>query len=195
MKDVIGTADMTQGVSILFTNDQFGKANAALALNQGFAIVPSGIYFNTPQFTISVWVYPKGYTGNFARVMDFGSGPYTNNIVVSLERTCCSSEPFFAYVFPEGTEEDVIPPFALSTEEWQFLTITYDSTYLKFYINADLKASTSWSFTLPTITRTTNYVGKSNWEAHGTSSSYIDDFAFYGTCLSQTQITDLWKTG
>jgi len=56
MFDVIDVAHMTQGSSTYFTTDRFGNANAALALNGGWTQVPSGIYFDTPEFTISVWI-------------------------------------------------------------------------------------------------------------------------------------------
>ncbi len=63
MKDAIGTADMIQGNLTSFIADRYGKVNSALALNGGWAQVPSGIYFDTPEFTIAVWVY----TGLFFR--------------------------------------------------------------------------------------------------------------------------------
>jgi hypothetical protein len=59
MKDLIGSADMTQGSLTSFTMDRFGNANSALALNGGWTQVPAGVYFDSIEFTISVWVYPN----------------------------------------------------------------------------------------------------------------------------------------
>ena len=59
MNDVKGAADMSQGNATSYTSDRFGNANSALALNGGWTQVPSGIYFNSPQFTITAWVYPQ----------------------------------------------------------------------------------------------------------------------------------------
>jgi hypothetical protein len=56
MKDVIASKDMTQGNATYFTSDRFGNENASLALNGGWTQVPPGIYFDTQEFTISVWV-------------------------------------------------------------------------------------------------------------------------------------------
>ena len=81
MQDVIGSAHMTQGSNTTFTSDRFGNPNSALALNTGYTIVPSGVYFNTPSFTISVWVYPKGVKYH-ARIIDFSPvlNSYENRI-------------------------------------------------------------------------------------------------------------------
>ena len=63
MLDTIGNSNMIQGDLTSFTLDRFGCPNAALALNGGWTQVPSGIYFNTPEFSISVWVYPQQVGG------------------------------------------------------------------------------------------------------------------------------------
>ena len=80
MNDEIGTAHMTQGSLNLFVSDRFGNANSALALNGRWTQVPSGVYFDSPEFTISVWVYPQ-QVGSHARIIDFGNGQASDNIL------------------------------------------------------------------------------------------------------------------
>ncbi len=41
-----------------FTLDRFSNANSGLALNFAYASVSPGVYFDTTEFTISVWVNP-----------------------------------------------------------------------------------------------------------------------------------------
>jgi hypothetical protein len=84
MQDVIGSAHMTQGALTTFTSDRFGNPNSALALDTGYTIVPSGVYFNTPAFTISVWVYPKLIVGAWPRVIDFSNGAATKTIMFAI---------------------------------------------------------------------------------------------------------------
>ena len=56
----VGNEDMLQGNLTNFVPDRFGCANSALNLNgEGWTQVPSGVYFNTPEFTITVWIYPQ----------------------------------------------------------------------------------------------------------------------------------------
>ena len=83
MNNVIDSSNMIRGNLTSFTLDRFGCSNSALALNGGWTYVPSGIYFNTPEFTISVWVYPQ-QVGNYSRVIDFGNGQAADNILLSL---------------------------------------------------------------------------------------------------------------
>jgi hypothetical protein len=80
MKDVIGNSDMTQGNLTTFTSDRFGNVNSALALNGGWSKVPSGIYFDSPEFTISVWVFPQ-QVGYWSRIIDFGNYQHYNIVL------------------------------------------------------------------------------------------------------------------
>ena len=88
MTDEVGLAHMTQGNFTLFTRDRFNNTNSALALNGGWTQVPNGIYFDTPEFTISVWVFPQ-QVGYASRVIDFGntssSSIASNNIVLRFD--------------------------------------------------------------------------------------------------------------
>ena len=59
MNDLIGNAHMSQGANTTFVSDRFGNENSALNLNGGWTQVPPGIYFNSPQITITAWVYPQ----------------------------------------------------------------------------------------------------------------------------------------
>ena len=74
---------MTQGSFTSFISDRFGCTTSALALNGGWTQVPSGIYFNTPEFTISVWVYPH-IVSYYARVIYFGNGASLDNIALNF---------------------------------------------------------------------------------------------------------------
>jgi hypothetical protein len=71
-EDVIDSKDMTQGNATNFTLDRHGKENSALALNGGWTQVPPGIYFDNPELTISVWVYPQ-QVGLNSKVIDFSN--------------------------------------------------------------------------------------------------------------------------
>ena len=84
MLDQIGTSHMTQGSLTSFIEDRFGNVNSALALNEGWTQVPSGSYFNTSAYSITVWVYPAT-SGTWARLIDFGNGDKIDNILISID--------------------------------------------------------------------------------------------------------------
>ena len=189
MLDQIGTAHMTQGSSAFFTTDRFGCPNSALALNGGWTQVLSGIYFDTLEFTISVWVYPQQLS-NGARVIDFGNGQSLDNIFLAISQLF-SSPNFQIY---NGTTR-VVPLYGPSSKrfalcQWQLLTVTFNSKINSsiIYINGQSIASSNKNYNPPNINRTKCYIGKSNWASDGYSWSYLDDLRFYNKCLNQSEI-------
>ena len=180
MLDQIGTADMMQGSLTSFTSDRFGNLNSALELNGGWTQVPSGVYFDTPEFSISVWVYPQ-QVGSFSRIIDFGNGPYKENLVFGL--TFGTSLHPYVYLNKTNYESSTI----LTTNAWQHVAATYDGNNLNIYLNGLTVMSYSVTYSLPLINRTYCYVGKSNW-VDGYSWSYFDDLRFYNKSFTQTEI-------
>jgi hypothetical protein len=83
MLDEKGSAHMLQGALTSFTLDRFNCPNSSLALNGGWTQVPSGVYFDSPEFTISVWVFSQ-QVGFNSWIIDFGNGKkrsFEGNIV------------------------------------------------------------------------------------------------------------------
>ena len=172
---------MTQGNFTSFIEDRFGCPNSALALNGGWTQVPSGIYFDSPEFTISSWVYPQS-VGSSARVIDFGNGAM-DNIVLTLNpyiNLCSGSSCMFGF-----SSQLMIP------SEWQLLSFAYNGLNASIYLNGTLVSNVSYTYALPTLTRTNCFIGKSNFPADGYSSSYLDDLRFFNKCLTQTEIISL----
>jgi hypothetical protein len=191
MRDVIGSADMTQGSSTSFVADRFGNVNSALALNGGWTQVPAGVYFDTIEFTISAWVYPSN-VGSSSRIIDFGNGLDSNNILLSLS-SFNTLQPNF-YIFSGPT----IVLSALSTKpitenQWQFFVTTFNGTKARIYLNGILVADSNTQNQTRqfNIWRNSCYIGKSNWAQDGYSHSYLDDLRFYNKSLTQEEILEL----
>ena len=194
MIDVIGGADMTQGVLTTFTTDRFGNANSSLDLNGGFTQLPSGVYFNTPEFTISVWIYPINVSLS-SRVIDFGNGQELDNIILTVSQNDWLKPTF--EVYSGGTKiAQSVSSDQLQLEKWQFLTATFNESSVFLYINAIVKANTTFNHTSldSSLNRINNYIGKSNWYGDGFSSFYLDDLRFYSKSLSQTEIKNVMDT-
>jgi hypothetical protein len=191
MYDQIGSAHMTQGMSTTFTLDRFGNVNSALALNGGWTQVPPGIYFDTPEFTISAWIMPQ-QVGYWARLVDFAWGSNQDSIVLTLDS---SSKPCpFGFIESFALSIEGFS-FCLTLNQWQLLTATFDGNIFSIYINGTLSVSGakySGYSQLPTINRNQNYIGKSNaGPSDGYSHSFIDDLRFYNKSLTQQEIVDL----
>jgi len=188
MTDLIGTAHMTQGEKTTFTSDRLGNANSALALNGGWTQVPPGIYFNSPEFTVTVWVYPQE-VGASSRIFDFGNGAERDNVLFTLSQHT-SLKPLFG-IFPV----DYVSNTQLTMNQWQFLAATYNGNILRIYRNGQIISETTKSISLPRINRTKCFIGRSNWAVDGYSRSILDELKFYNKGLADVEINRLYKKG
>ena len=189
MKDIIRGKDMSQGNLTSFIMDRFGCESSALALNGGWTQVPQGVYFNTPEFTIAVWVYPSN-VGSWSRILDFGN-TYSDNIVLALS-SATSLKPCLQ-IF-SGTSQIVLATSAqaLNLEQWSFLVATFNGINSRIYINGQLTVDLNVSYTLPTnVVRSNCYIGQSNWPGDLYSSSHLEDLRIYNKSLNQAEVLDL----
>ena len=201
MLDVIGSAHMTQGQNTIFTNDRFLNANSALALNGGWTQVPSGVYFNTPEFTISLWVYPQN-VGFCSRVLDFSNSQsiFADNVYFKLDNRCTGNvslnNQFEANIFSGSVSKvSCLSSSLLANNQWQYIVVTYDQSVMSLYLNGILTGTCINTWKLLTLTRAYNYIGRaftlnSNVQV---SYSYLDDLRFYNKSLTQMEIVELYQ--
>ena len=192
MNDLVGMAHMIQGSpSVTFSHDRFGAPNSAMNLsNKSFTQVRTGIYFDSPTFTISVWIYPLN-SGTWARVIDFGNGEGNDNILLTVGSSNGVLNPAISIRKGSLLITDTQSPKALSSSQWQFLTGTFDGKQTHIYINGSLMMSANVNYSSTSLKRTKNYIGKSDFAHDGFSDSLLDDLRFYNKSLNQTEIIDL----
>lgn len=181
MVDIIGNVKMFQGNLTSFTFDRFGCPNAALALNGGWTQVASGVFFDTPQFTISAWIYPQNVSTK-ARLIDFGD----DNVIFTIDNN------WYFQICGTPSWGTVNPSQMLISNSWQMLTATFDGVKMSVYFNGVLKSTSQYNHTMSqNLVRTKCYLGKSNWAQDGYSWSFVDDLRFYNKSLTQTEIIEL----
>ena len=195
-----------------FTSDRFSNANSALALELAYASIPSGVFFDTPELTITVWVNPY-FAWNIlrftitnsvyesARIIDFGIGAANSNIVLALDSTSSVSSPFNnpqacsaaypTFIIYDGTsnKSSVTSNKPLSENKWHHLAATFNGITLNLYMNGTIVGTQSLNYLMPkSLMRSLNYVGKSNWAGDGYSLAHLDDLRFYNKSLNQMDI-------
>ena len=190
MLDQIGSSHMIQGNLTSFIQDRFGNINSAIALNGGWTQVPSGVYFDSTEFTISVWVYPR-QIGNWSRIIDFGNGQRSDNIVLMFANEYNPQHVLRILKSSNYILNKLISSQNLTLNEWQFIVATFNGTNARLYLNGTLTADLNQNYNLPTLSRKYCFIGKSNWAINGYSSSYLDDLRFYNKSLSQEEILEL----
>lgn len=185
MNDQISSAHMSQGSLTYFTTDRFGVPKSALALRKGWTTIKSGYYFDTPEFTISVWVFPH-WLGYWARVIDFHDGAFGEKITLSLD-SGKNKKP--AFLIHSTTKGEVFSTQPLLDGRWQFLTATFNGSLMCIYIDGNLVGNQSLIHKMSSKIRSYNYIGDSRNSPYvGESESYFDDLKFFNKSLTRNEI-------
>lgn len=165
----------------------YGKALELDGTASQYATLPAaaGSAVGSP-FTVEAWVYPRSYAA-WSRLMDFGNGDRAHDIACVLS-TGVSGQPAL-YVFDEAGEiaGSVTSPVALPLNAWTHLAFTHDGSTGSIFINGNPVTSGP----LPAAsaaTRSSNFIGRSNFENDATAHAIIDDFRIWSAARSPSQI-------
>jgi hypothetical protein len=175
LKDIVSGADLYGGTNFGFATDRLNNQLSTLYLNQGFLRAPTGIYFKG-EFTISAWVKPFN-VANYARLLDFGP----NNVVLAFSwnylnpYVCCP--------------HNVMSNKLLQMGKWYHFAYSMSSTSAILYVNGEKWIETSANGLPSSTTRTSNYIGRSNWDGNAKEiTAYIDDLKIFNKSLTYAEV-------
>lgn len=172
------------------TADRFGNVGQALQFNgtNGYIDVPDGVYFTGSDFTVSSWVRVTAYN-SWSRLFDFGNGPASNNVLMALSNLTTGRPATEIY---NGTTSggQFTSVSTIPTNSWRLLTYTFSNGIGTIYLNGVQVAQAAQLAPL-NITRTINYIGRSNWAGDAYANAAFDDFRIYNRSLSNTEIQSL----
>jgi hypothetical protein len=127
----------------------------------------------------------------WARVFDFGNGMLNNTLLFA-------PNPFVFHCYLGSTCYSMPSSPVCNNDVWCFIAITMTySTSLSgstwtLYVNGSVHSvSTNKPYPLP-VTRTRNYLGKSNWKADPYYRGMLGEFRLYSTALTKTEIEILY---
>lgn len=123
-------------------------------------------------FTFSVWAY-AGETGDFARFFDFGAGEGIDNILLS--RLGSTDDLYYeAYNVSKPTVR-LTATHGMDEKKWMFLAVTQSGGNVSLYKNGALLQSFKTDVIPRNVTRTRNYLGRSNWSKDAYFKGKLDD--------------------
>ena len=186
VNDTVGGANLYNGYNVKFVNDRFGNPNSAIKFSDGYYQVPPGVYFRG-DFTVSVWLKLNAYVID-SRIIDFGNGADVESVLFSTINQ--NNVPYFYTSFSSSGSVSY-SSLALIRGQWLHLAATLSGTTGSVYINGILAGQTSGLFIPRNINRTSNYVGKNNWEGYGNIWAELDDLRIYDRALCQSELYDL----
>ena len=146
--------------------------------------VPDGYWF-TGDFTVEGWVYPSNHN-SFARLLDFGNGPFKDNVLVALSAGT-SGQPHFGVYSNSFGGFGITAPDPLPLNQWSHLACVLRGTTGIIYVNG--VAVASGTLNRPrTVLRTGCYLGRSNWAADGYANAALDEVRLWNVARTTAHI-------
>jgi hypothetical protein len=195
--------NVTSPISPLYNRPKLSTETALLVSNLDNYITYPSFYIAQTGLTFAMWFKANG-TGNTSRLFDFGNGQLNYNIFACIINNNLS----IFVVKNDGTYLGQRNVFSSCNDNvWRHFvwTISSDGVTWKVYINrvlqATITASTISNYNLEgtltpfhpeSVMRTSNYLGKSNWNADPLYKGSIDDFQMYNYPMDQYAINNTW---
>lgn len=142
-------------------------------------------------FTMMVQVKYTGTAANFERIIDFGNGQASDNIIFARYGTTQNIEANF-YVGSTLYENVVTTTTPIVQDEWAIYTFRYiKQSKLQIYKNNTLIKETTMSRDYANRTLTNTYIGRANW-ADPYLNAQISKLFIYDRNLTDNEMSSLY---
>jgi hypothetical protein len=185
--DHLYNGTLTGGTSFV-TDRKVGTQALSFNGTDGYVDEPNGFDSFGGGLTFTLWAKPTA-AGTWARFMDFGNGAPSDNIYFSRNGT---TDTLFFGVFNGTTLTSVEAANILMADEWQMLTVTMDrdGNVVMYKNGAQVQTGT---VSIPsTVTRTINYIGRSNWTADAYYQGLMDDIQVFNYAKTADEIAQMY---
>lgn len=186
-----GTVTKKGSVALAQSLDEESGMALSISANAAgnYLELPKGILNGREAATFSFWIKPNSgwafmttpvsgaqeylkekYLGMLATSSNFKAENYNNN----------GARP--ADINAGGTYSD-----------WQYVSVVYNASSTKVYVNGSLAASDSTAFDIKSLLTAdaSTWIGHGNWGTGEGFSGMIDDFRIYGKALNEGEIAEL----
>jgi len=148
----------------------------------------SAMPFNTGM-SFSVWAYPTA-SSSWARFIDFGNGPSSDNILFAREGT---NTTIRLHSYNGSTSTSILATSAIENNVWQHFAFTIAANgAAKIYKNG-VVIVTGTLHVPNVITRNNMYIGRSNWTGDAFYNGNMDNIELYTTTLSDADVLALYN--
>ena len=184
--DVIGTAHLnSSGVGLV--NDRKGISLSSAKITNGFLKAPSGNYFGSYNFSVTVWVNPTSIK-TWDMLIDFGNGAINSNVMITLSGQSLG-KPEFLFIYAGTYKPSTISSQNLNLNQWTHIAYVFSKPNGYIYMNGILKATISnCNFYPDDVVRTSNFIGSSSNPSDGSINSLIDELKIFNRSLSQSEV-------
>jgi len=187
LSDIISGSDLYGGSNYSFTTDRFGNNNSAIYFNNGFLQVPNGSYFSG-DFTIMTWIYLISYQYSI-RIMDFGNGAYNNNVYLAIGSKYSPDKSIDMGIYSSSSSGNEFSSVAaLNLNQWYHIAVVLSVDTAYAYING-VQDTSGFLLSPVSVTRTSNYIGKSNWPYDSNANAIYDEIKIFNGALYSDMIS------
>ena len=192
LSDVVGEANLFEGVNYSFVPDRFCTPNSAIYFNSGYLQVPSGVYF-LGDFTFTAWIYLKSYQ-LWTTLFDFGNGFSNDNVILGMYNQTNDTNTMYAFVYNYSTYKAIqkTTSIIIDLNKWYFLSFVLSGTKGYFYVNGN-EISNGTLYVPNNLNRTSNYFGKRNDDNIPYANAIYDEIKIYQIALSSNKIRNEYK--
>ncbi len=161
----------------------------------GWGQLPPGVYFDGGSYTIECWVNTPIQSAPWERLMDFGNGPWQQNVVFELSNGN-SGQPGVDHHTGAGSS-GLLVPVLMPTNQWVHLAAVFDSgsSNLTFYLNDVVVGSASQFHAPDNVLRKFNYIGKSEWDGDAVTTASLDGFRIWSTARTSEELAAGMQAG
>ena len=131
-------------------------------------------------------------TQGWERIFDFGTGQGLNNILAARSGTT-DTFAFELYNGSGGSYGQCTAASTVSNNTWAHYAVTIDGANCKIYKNGVLVATNAYTALPTNVTRTSNFIGRSNWSGDGYFDSGIGEISMYNRAISASEVWQNYK--
>jgi hypothetical protein len=179
----------TAASNAALTTDRFGNNGSELTLSVGYLQLPDGVYI-VGDCTVTGWVKLNSWQQNGPRLIDLGISGSIDYVTIGLSWSANSYRPIFG-TCSSSTCVNMNANSALTIGVWYHLAGTLSGSNGIFYINGVVTNSAT-NMPIPrNVTRTYNYIGRSNCRIpcnDPDADASFDEIKIFNYSLNQTQI-------
>lgn len=161
-----GNFSLSDSVSVDFSNENYAQ------------IAPANMF--NGDFTAIGWVYVRSYA-SWSRLFDFGNGSGEDNVIIAITNGSTGYPVFNA------NASNLFSSALMPLNQWAQLAATQSGTTQTLYLNGQQVAQQTGG-PEASVTRTLNYIGRSNWGSDAYLDGRINTLRMYNRALSSAEI-------
>ena len=183
--DVISEFDLKEGSNVSLTFGRPNKLSSYLNIRSGYYKFRPTQAMNN-DFSVLLWAKVNSKQ-DWQRVIDFGNGALSNNIVCSLA-VGPTLTPAFQYYIGSNITFFLISSIELQLNTWHYLAyvLSYPTAYI--YIDGQLTGSMNIIGRQLSITRNNSYIGRSNWMNDADVDAAFDELKIFNRSLTRDEV-------